>query len=111
MVKTVFLNIDGTLMDINYLHIEAWARAFEGVGARPPRSRIQHEVGKGSDKLIPKFLEDAQKAERVSELHSEYYAELARAWAPLARCQGAHSLVGRSGLRGLSLATNPALPR
>jgi len=33
-------------MDTNYSHIEARARAFEEVGARPPRSRIQHEVGR-----------------------------------------------------------------
>jgi phosphoglycolate phosphatase-like HAD superfamily hydrolase len=65
LVNTVFLDIDGTLMDTNYLHIEAWAQAFEEVGARPPRSRIHHQVGKGSDKLIPEFLED-QEAERVS---------------------------------------------
>jgi hypothetical protein len=33
-------------------------------------------VGKGSGKLIPDFVEEDQKAERVSELHSEYYAKL-----------------------------------
>ena len=76
MVKAVFLDIDGTLMDTNYLHIEAWAQAFEEVGARPPRSRIHHQVGKGSDRLIPEFVEDGHKAARVSELHSEYYAQL-----------------------------------
>jgi beta-phosphoglucomutase-like phosphatase (HAD superfamily) len=27
LVKAVFLDIDGTLMDTNYLHIEAWAQA------------------------------------------------------------------------------------
>jgi beta-phosphoglucomutase-like phosphatase (HAD superfamily) len=32
LVKAVFLDIDGTLMDTNYLHIEAWAQAFEEVG-------------------------------------------------------------------------------
>ncbi len=83
MVKAVFLDIDGTLMDTNYLHIEAWAQAFEEVGARPPRSRIHHEVGKGSDKLIPGFVEEGQKAERVSELHSEYYAEMQERGHPL----------------------------
>jgi HAD superfamily hydrolase (TIGR01509 family) len=82
LVKAVFLDIDGTLMDTNYLHIEAWAQAFEEVGARPPRSRIHHQVGKGSDKLIPEFLED-QKAERVSELHSEFYAGLQERGHPL----------------------------
>ena len=92
----VFLDIDGTLMDTNYLHIEAWARAFEEVGARPPRSRIHHEVGKGSDKLIPEFVEDG-KAERVSELHSEYCAELQERGHPL---PGAKELVTSLAERG-----------
>src|SRR5215204_3534973 len=83
LVKTVFLDIDGTLMDTNYLHIEAWAQAFEEVGERPPRSRIHHEVGKGSDKLIPEFVEAGQTVERVSELHSEYYAKLQERGHPL----------------------------
>src|SRR5919205_1383083 len=83
LVKAVFLDIDGTLMDTNYLNIGAWAQAFEEVGARPPRSRIHHEVGKGSDKLIPEFLEDDQKAERVSELHGEHYAGLQERGHPL----------------------------
>ena len=83
VVKTVFLDIDGTLMDTNYLHVEAWAQAFEEVGARPPRSRIHHEVGKGSEKLITEFVEEDQKAERVSELHSEYYAKLQERGPPL----------------------------
>src|SRR3712207_3560889 len=83
LIKTVFLEIDETLMDTNHLHIEAWAQAFEEVGVRWPRSRIHHEVGKGSDKLIPEFVEDDQKAERVSELHSENYAELQELGHPL----------------------------
>src|SRR5215217_3789195 len=83
VVKAVFLDIDGTLMDTNYLHIEAWAQAFEEVGERLPRSRIHHEVGKGSEKLITEFVEEDQKAERVSELHSEYYAKLQERGHPL----------------------------
>ena len=36
MVKVVVLDVDGTLMDTNYLHTEAWARAFEkwAIGCR-----------------------------------------------------------------------------
>jgi len=96
LAKAMFLDIDGTLMDTNYLHIEAWAWAFEEVGARPPRSRIHHGVGKGSDKLIPEFVEDG-KAERVSELHSEYYAELQERGHPL---PGAKELVTSLAERG-----------
>ncbi len=96
MVKAVFLDIDGTLMDTNYLHIEAWAQAFEEVGARPPRSRIHHEVGKGSDRLIPEFVEEG-KVERVSELHSEYYGKLQERGHPL---PGAKELVASLVERG-----------
>jgi HAD superfamily hydrolase (TIGR01509 family) len=96
LVKAVFLDIDGTLMDTNYLHIEAWAQAFEEVGARPPRSRIHHEVGKGSDRLIPEFVEEG-KIERVSELHSEYYGKLQERGHPL---PGAKELVASLVERG-----------
>ncbi len=96
MVKAVFLDIDGTLMDTNYLHIEAWAQAFEEVGARRPRSRIHHEVGKGSGKLIPEFVEDG-KAERVSELHSEHYGKLQEHGHPL---PGAKELIDSLVERG-----------
>ena len=71
MVKAVLLDIDATLMDTNYLHVEAFARAFEEVGACPPRSRIHHQTGKGSGKLISAFVGDDGKAERVGELHGE----------------------------------------
>ena len=70
MVKAVFLDIDGTLMDTNYLHVEAWAQAFEEVGARPPRSRIHHEVGKGSGKLSPEFVEEGKPSESASSTAS-----------------------------------------
>src|SRR5215212_4709910 len=100
LVKAVFLDIDGTLMDTNYLHIEAWAQAFEDVGARPPRSSIHHEVGKGSDKLIPEFVEDDQKAERVSELHSKNYAELQERGHPL---PGAKELIASLVDRGYEM--------
>ena len=107
MIKAVFLDIDGTLMDTNYLHIEAWAQAFEEVGERPPRSRIHHEVGKGSDKLIPEFVEDG-KAEQVSELHSKYYAKLQERGHPL---PGAKELIASLVERGygvwLATSANP----
>ena len=83
MIRVVILDIDGTLMDTNYLHIEAWEQAFEEVGERLPRSRIHRQVGKGSDKLIPEFVEDGEAGERVSELHGEFYAKLQDRGHPL----------------------------
>jgi HAD superfamily hydrolase (TIGR01509 family) len=97
LVKAVFLDIDGTLMDTNYLHVEAFAQAFEEVGERPPRSRIHRQTGKGSGKLISGFVEDARKAKRVGELHGEYYARLQGRGHPL---PGAKELVTSLNERG-----------
>ena len=57
MAKVVVLDVDGTLMDTNYLHTEAWARAFEQVGQRTERAKIHKQIGKGSDLLVPEFIE------------------------------------------------------
>lgn len=97
MIRAILLDIDGTLMDTNYLHVEAWAQAFEEVGERPPRSSIHFEIGKGSDKLIPEFVEDGEAGERASELHGEFYAKLQDRGHPL---PGAKELIASLADRG-----------
>src|SRR4028118_864592 len=83
MAKTVVLDVDGTLMDTNYLHVEAWARAFEDVGHRVPRVDLHRQIGKGSELLIREFVDDDEKVEKVQELHSEYFADLQEHGHPL----------------------------
>jgi HAD superfamily hydrolase (TIGR01509 family) len=83
VVKVVVLDVDGTLMDTNYLHTEAWARAFEEVGHRVSRAQLHKQIGKGSDLLIREFVEDEEKAERIDELHSKLYGDLQEHGHPL----------------------------
>lgn len=83
MVKAVILDVDGTLMDTNYLHVEAWARAFDEVGYRAPRVEIHPKIGKGSGLLISEFVDDEEAAEKAAELHAEYYDELQKRAFPL----------------------------
>ncbi len=83
MVKVVVLDVDGTLMDTNYLHTEAWARAFEEVGHRVSRAELHKQIGKGSDLLIREFVEDEEKVEKIDELHSEFYGDLQEHGHPL----------------------------
>jgi beta-phosphoglucomutase-like phosphatase (HAD superfamily) len=66
MAKAVVLDVDGTLMDTNYLHTEAWARAFEKVGHRVPRVKLHREIGKGAELLIRKFVDDEEKGEEIN---------------------------------------------
>jgi HAD superfamily hydrolase (TIGR01509 family) len=95
--RIVVLDVDGTLMDTNYLHVEAWARAFEEVGHRVPRAELHKQVGKGSDLLIQEFIEDGEKAAKIDELHSEFYAELQEYGHPL---PGAMELIPALAERG-----------
>jgi HAD superfamily hydrolase (TIGR01509 family) len=97
MAKIVVLDIDGTLMDTNYLHIEAWARAFEEVGYRVPRSELHKQIGKGSSLLIQEFVEDEEKIEKIEELHTEFYGELQEHGHPL---PGAKELISSLLERG-----------
>src|ERR671917_1065671 len=97
VAKVVVLDVDGTLMDTNYLHVEAWARAFEEVGRRVPRVELHKQVGKGSDLLIAEFVDDEETTQRIDELHSEFYAELQEHGHPL---PGAKQLIPSLGERG-----------
>jgi HAD superfamily hydrolase (TIGR01509 family) len=97
MAKVVVLDVDGTLMDTNYLHTEAWARAFEETGYRIPRVKIHKEVGKGSGLLIREFVDDEETVEKIEELHSEFYGELQEHGHPL---PGAKELISSLKERG-----------
>ena len=83
MVKTVVLDVDGTLMDTNYLHVEAWARAFEDSGHRVPRVELHRQIGKGAEILIREFVDDDGTVEKIQERHSGYFADFQRHGHPL----------------------------
>jgi HAD superfamily hydrolase (TIGR01509 family) len=52
----MIFDIDGTLVDTNPSHIEAWRRAFARFELQIPPDRIRIEVGKGGDLLVPSIL-------------------------------------------------------
>ena len=55
-IRAIILDIDGTLVDTNPAHVEAWRRTFQRFGYDVPADRIVVEIGKGGDKLIPSVL-------------------------------------------------------
>src|SRR5919199_608473 len=97
MARLVVLDVDGTLMDTNYLHTEAWARAFEKVGHRVPRVKLHREVGKGAELLIHEFVDDDETVEEIQNLHSEFYETLQEYGHPL---PGAKDLISSLKERG-----------
>src|ERR1700679_2576002 len=62
----VLFDVDGTLVDSNYLHALSWARALRDAGEWAPMNAIHRLVGMGGDQLINELLghecPDAQAA-------------------------------------------------
>ncbi|TBN58343.1 HAD family hydrolase [Glaciihabitans arcticus] len=48
----VLLDIDGTLVDSNFLHVDAWQQGFQQTGLTVPAWRIQRAIGADSSKLL-----------------------------------------------------------
>ncbi len=97
MARVVVLDVDGTLMDTNYLHTEAWARAFEKAGHRVPRVKLHREVGKGAELLIREFVDDEDTVEEIQNFHSGFYEEMQEYGHPL---PGAKELISSLKERG-----------
>lgn len=57
-IKAVLFDIDGTLVDSNDFHAEAWQRAIARSGIDIPLDRVRAEIGKGADNLLPALLPD-----------------------------------------------------
>jgi membrane protein len=75
MIKAILFDIDGTLVDSNEQHINAWADAFRTAGHDIDRQAIHDQVGKGGDNLLPALIPGIGKDELKSldEAHGEAF--------------------------------------
>ena len=56
MIEALLCDIDGTLVQSNWLHAEAWQIAFGAMGVHLDLEELRRQIGKGGDELIPVFL-------------------------------------------------------
>jgi HAD superfamily hydrolase (TIGR01509 family) len=105
----VLFDIDGTLVDSNYVHVNAWQRAFREIGQPVDAWRIHHAIGMGSPQLLSFLLGEA--AERLGDeakrLHSDFYRQASSLLRPFDR---ARDLITEVSGRGAAvvLATSAA---
>ena len=102
----VLFDVDGTLVDTNYLHTLAWARAFEDAGEWAPMNAIHRLIGMGGDQLVEALLGHPSPA--ASEARSTRYRELideARVFP------GAADLLRRAHDEGLVVVIASSAPR
>jgi HAD superfamily hydrolase (TIGR01509 family) len=108
-VEAVLFDIDGTLVDSNYLHIEAWSRAFGEVGATVDAWRVHRAIGMDSEKLLESLLGgDAHRlGERASSLHGTFYGEMS---SRLRAFDGARELIAALAARGVTVVLATSAP-
>lgn len=68
MLRAVIFDVDGTLVDSNEYHAQAWQRAFAHFGINVELNAIRKQIGKGGDQLMPVFLSERQVADRGEEI-------------------------------------------
>jgi HAD superfamily hydrolase (TIGR01509 family) len=76
----LLLDIDGTLVDSNYLHVFAWAQAFQELDRQVPAWRVHRAIGMDSDLLLSTVLGDQDAArigDQAKDRHAARYAALA----------------------------------
>lgn len=73
--RAILFDVDGTLVDSNDAHVEAWQQAFAAEGYSFSRSEIHAQVGKGGDNLVPALLPDLDEKsqERLAHAEGEIY--------------------------------------
>ena len=99
----IVFDLDGTLVDTNAVHVEAWRRALDKHGYKVAADRIFVEVGKGGDNLVPDLLgrdADREVGDALREAHPEEFATLARQTG-LKVFPGVQALVGELKRRRL----------
>ncbi|MBT2382934.1 HAD family hydrolase [Streptomyces sp. ISL-11] len=75
--RAAVFDVDGTLVDTNYLHAVTWWEAFHQAGHRVAMTDVHHTVGMGSERLIERLLgedRDRERDEEISAAHSTLYA-------------------------------------
>src|SRR3954454_11225301 len=101
----ILFDVDGTLVDTNYLHGLAWWRAFRAHGHTIPMRKLHETVGQGSDRFVETIL--GRQDEDVANSPTDFYGPFLHDLAPFA---GAADLLRATKAAGLAvvLATRAA---
>lgn len=109
MIEAVLCDIDGTLVQSNWLHAAAWKDAFTAMDINVELEAIRRQIGKGGDELIPVFVpwwrrsavEEPLKTYRKFVFQQDYLAQV----KPLPKVRDLLLRLKDAGIR-LSLASS-----
>jgi HAD superfamily hydrolase (TIGR01509 family) len=101
----VLFDVDGTLIDTNYLHTLAWSRALGDVGEWAPMNAIHRLVGMGGDQLVQELL--GHESEAADDARAARYQDLIGLARPF---PGAADLVAEVHEHGLATVLATSAP-
>jgi HAD superfamily hydrolase (TIGR01509 family) len=76
MHPAIILDVDGTLVDSNDAHAQAWLEAFNEAGRDVSYDRVRRSIGMGGDKLMPHvsgLTEESREGRHISERRAELF--------------------------------------
>ena len=101
----ILFDVDGTLVDTNYLHTLAWSSAFADTDQWTPMNAIHRLLGMGGDHLVPRLI-DHECPDAVAARTVRYQELIGDAKA----FPGAHELVTSAHEIGLVTALATSSP-
>lgn len=78
MISAAIFDLDGTLVDSNDLHVQAWQETFRHFGKEIPVEKLREQIGKGGDQYLPVFLSEKEMREigkEVDEFRGKIFQE------------------------------------
>jgi len=105
-LRTVLLDIDGTLIDSNDAHARAWVDSLRDHGYVIPFEEVRPLIGMGGDKMLPILTgldPDSGEAKRMTETRSQLFLKVSLPSATPFILAGLKLGIGR-GLIGVVVA-------
>lgn len=92
-LRAVLFDVDGTLVDTNYLHAVCWWEAFAQAGHEVSMARIHRAIGMGSDLLLDALLPGDRDRGNDGSIRAAHSALYATFWTRLRPLPGAADLL------------------
>jgi HAD superfamily hydrolase (TIGR01549 family) len=103
----MLFDLDGTLVDTNYLHVLAWSETLKEAGLRVPEWKIHRRIGMSGQSLIRQLMREHGRHSRIDpkqleKKHDANFQKFSRAKDSILPLPGAEALLrhlSRLGIR------------
>lgn len=103
MADAVIFDVDGTLVDTNYLHAVCWWEAFRQHGHDADMADVHGAIGMGSDKLLDHLLPADRDRDADDDMRTAHRSLYATFWTRLRAFDGAADLLRACAGRGMEV--------